>query len=206
VQALQRSRHAKQEELTSCSRGAVARIAQHELKRLREGTDRLRTAQAKLDAVSTALEFELEPGAKVRVAGAEVNGAERLTVVARTGIDIEGVGRITVLPGGEDLQSLIGDRDRQRDELAVLLQSLGVANLAAAEARERLHAQRVAEAKAATSVLAAHAPEGVCLPWGLRPPDCPYRKRNRTNLYEDALTRVGPVEQASSPSAKRRPG
>jgi DNA repair exonuclease SbcCD ATPase subunit len=95
------------------------------------------------------------------VAGAEVKGTGRLTVVARTGIDIDGVGRITVLPGGEDLQSLIGDRDRQRDELAVLLQSLGVANLAAAEARERLHAQRVAEAKAATSVLAAHAPKGL---------------------------------------------
>ncbi len=165
VQALQRSQsqaQLKQEELTQLQAEALSlALPSIELKRLREGTDRLRTAQAKLDAVSTALEFELEPGAKVRVAGAEVNGAERLTVVARTGIDIEGVGRITVLPGGEDLQSLIGDRDRQRDELAVLLQSLGVANLAAAEARERQHAQRVAEAKAATSVLAAHAPKGL---------------------------------------------
>lgn len=165
VQALQRSQsqaQLKQEELTQLQAEALSlALPSIELKRLREGTDRLRTAQAKLDAVSTALEFELEPGAKVRVAGAEVNGAERLTVVARTGIDIEGVGRITVLPGGEDLQSLIGDRDRQRDELTVLLQSLGVANLAAAEARERLHAQRVAEAKAATSVLAAHAPKGL---------------------------------------------
>ncbi|MBO0990021.1 AAA family ATPase [Delftia sp. SD018] len=165
VQALQRSHsqaQLKQEELTQLQAEALSlALPSIELKRLREGTDRLRTAQAKLDAVSTALEFELESGAKVRVAGAEVKGAERLTVVARTGIDIEGVGRITVLPGGEDLQSLIGDRDRQRDELAVLLQSLGVANLAAAEARERLHAQRVAETKAATSVLAAHAPKGL---------------------------------------------
>lgn len=165
VQALQRNlREAqlKQEELTQLQAEALSlALPSVELKRLREGTDRLRTAQAKLDAVSTALEFALEPSAKVRVAGAEVIGTERLTVVARTGIDIEGVGRITVLPGGEDLQSLIGDRDRQRDELAALLQSLGVANLAAAEARERLHAQRVAEGKAATSVLAAHAPKGV---------------------------------------------
>lgn len=165
VQALQRNlREAqlKQEELTRLQADALSlALPSVELKRLREGTDRLRTAQAKLDAVSTALEFALEPGAKVKVAGAEIVGNERLTVAARTDIDIEGVGRITVLPGGEDLQSLIGDRDRQRDELAALLQSLGVANLAAAEARERLHAQRVAEAKAATSVLAAHAPKGV---------------------------------------------
>lgn len=165
LQALQRSQsqaQLKQEELTQLQAEALSlALPSVELKQLREGTDRLRTAQAKLDAVSTALEFELEPSAKVRVAGAEVTGAERLTVVARTSIDIEGLGRITVLPGGEDLQSLIGDRDRQRDELTALLQSLGVANLAAAEARERLHAQRLAEAKAATSVLAAHAPDGL---------------------------------------------
>lgn len=165
VQALRRSLHEarfKQEELTRLQTEALSlALPSVELKRLREGTDRLRTAQAKLDAVSTALEFELEPSARVRVAGAEVIGKERLTVMARTSIDIDGVGHITVLPGGEDLQSLIGERDRQRDELAVLLRSLGVANLAAAEARERLHAQRVAEAKAATSVLAAHAPKGL---------------------------------------------
>lgn len=165
VQALQRSQgqaQRRQEELTRLQAEALSlALPSVALTQLRERTDRLRTAQAKLDAVSTALDFELEPGAKVRVAGAEVNGAERLTVVVRTVIDIEGVGRITVLPGGEDLQSLISDRDHQRDALAVLLQSLGVANLAAAEARERLHAQRVAEAKAATSVLAAHAPKGL---------------------------------------------
>lgn len=152
----------KQEELTRLNAEALSlALPSDELKRLREGTDRLRTAQAKLDAVSTALDFELQPGAKVRAAGAEVMDATRLTVVARTGIDIEGVGRITVLPGGEDLQSLIGGRDRQRDELAVLLQSLGVANLAEAESRERLHAQRVADCKMAASVLAAHAPKGI---------------------------------------------
>lgn len=165
VQALQRSHREaqlKQEELIRLQAETLSlALPGVELKRLREGTDRLRTAQAKLDAVSTALDFELGPGAQVRVAGTEVIGTERLTVVTRTGIDIEGVGRITVLPGGEDLQSLIGDRDRQRDELAVLLQSLGVANLAAAEERERLHAQRVAEANTATSVLAAHAPKGL---------------------------------------------
>ena len=165
AQALQLSLHQaqlKQEELTRLKAEALSlALPSVELKRLREGTDRLRTAQAKLDAVSTALDFELEPGAKVRVAGAELMGAERLTVVVRTGIDIEGVGRITVLPGGEDLQSLIGDRDRQRDELAVLLQSLGVASLAEAESRERLHAQRVADCKVAASVLAAHAPKGI---------------------------------------------
>ncbi|AOY62480.1 AAA family ATPase [Xanthomonas citri pv. glycines] len=165
LQALRRSQsqaRLKQEKLTQLQAEVLSlALPSAELKRLREGAGRLLAAQAKLDAVSTALEFELEPGVKVRVAGTEVNGADRLIVVARTGIDIEEVGHITVLPGGEDLHSLIGDRDRQRDDLSVLLQSLGVANLAAAEARERLHAQRAAEVKAATSVLEAHAPKGL---------------------------------------------
>jgi energy-coupling factor transporter ATP-binding protein EcfA2 len=165
LHAMQRSHgqaQLRQEELTRLQAEALSlAVPSAELKRLREVTDSLRTAQAKLDAVSTALEFELEPGAKVLVAGAEVNGTQRLTVVARTGIEIEGVGKITVLPGGEDLQSLIADLDKQRDDLAELLQRLGVANLAAAEARERQHVQREAEAKTAKSVVEAHAPKGL---------------------------------------------
>lgn len=165
VQALQRSQsqaQLKQQELTRLQAEALSlAVPSADLKRLREVTDSLRTAQSRLDAVSTALEFEIEPGAKVLVAGAQVNDSDRLTVVARTGIDIEGVGRITVLPGGEDLQSLIADRDQQRDDLSELLQRLGVANLAAAEARERQHVQRAAEAKAAKSVVEAHAPKGL---------------------------------------------
>ena len=165
LHALQRSHgqaQLRQEELTRLQAEALSlAVPNAELKRLREVTDSLRTAEAKLDAVSTALEFELEPSAKVLVAGVAVDGTERLTVVAHTGIDIEGVGRITVLPGGEDLQSQIAGRDQQRDDLVELLQRLGVANLAAAEARERQHVQRVAEAKTAKSVVEAHAPKGL---------------------------------------------
>lgn len=162
LQQSQSKAQLEQDRLTRLQSDAVAlAMPAGELKRLRDGSERLRTAQARLDAVSTTLEFELESGAKVHIADAELAGSKRLTVVARTGIDIEGVGRITVLPGGEDLESLVGDRDHQRDELTSMLQSLGVASLAAAEERERLHGQRVAEAKAAESVLAAHAPKGL---------------------------------------------
>ncbi|WP_423595690.1 AAA family ATPase [Roseateles sp. MS654] len=165
VQALERSHsqaQLKQEELTRLQAEALSlAVPGAELKRLRDVTENLRTAQARLDAVSTALEFNLQPGAEVKIAGAQVNPTDRLTVVERTGIDIGGVGRITVLPGGEDLQSLIADRDQQRKDMAELLQQLGVANLPAAEERERQHVQRAAEAKAAKSVVEAHAPKGV---------------------------------------------
>jgi len=165
VQALEQSHRQaqlKEEELTRLQAEALSlAVTAPELKRLREATDSLRTAQTRLDAVSTALEFELNPGAKVQVAGAPVAADYRLTVVERTNLDIEGVGRITVLPGGEDLQSLIAHRDQQRQHLAEQLQRLGVPNLAVAEERERQHVQRSADAKAAKSVFEAHAPKGL---------------------------------------------
>jgi hypothetical protein len=165
VEGLQRSQsqaQLKQHDLTRLRAEALSlAVPSGDLRRLRAVTDTLRSAQARLDAVSTALEFELESDAKVMVTGAQLNDSDRLTVVVRTSIDIEGVGRITVLPGGEDLQSLIAGRDQQRDDLSELLQRMGVANLAAAEERERQHVQRVAEAKAAKSVVEAHAPKGL---------------------------------------------
>jgi hypothetical protein len=132
-----------------------------ELKRLQRAAEALRSVQARLEAVSTALSFDLQPGARVRVAGAEVSGAARRTVIARTEIDIEGVGRITVLPGGTDLESLGIERDRARDELAAQLQALRADNVAAVEERVRLHALRKGEAGAAEAVLSALAPKGL---------------------------------------------
>ena len=136
-------------------------VPEGELKRLQRCADVHRTAQARLDAVATALEFELQPAAKVRVAGAELSGSKRQTVIARTDIEIEGVGRITVLPGGADLESLAIERDRARDELAGLLQALRAESVAAVEERMRLQALRKGEAGAAVAVLAALAPKGL---------------------------------------------
>ncbi|MFA7532652.1 MAG: AAA family ATPase [Castellaniella sp.] len=165
VQTLTNSRNdaqSRQEELTRLQAEAQAlALPEAGLKQLRESSDRLRTAQAKLDAVSTALEFELQPGVKAQADGNDVSGNTRLTVVERTVIDIEGAGRITVLPGGEDLQSLIADRDRQSDEVTALLQRLGVANLAAAEARQQQYMQRVSDAGSAAKMLEMIAPKGL---------------------------------------------
>ncbi|MBY0236784.1 MAG: AAA family ATPase [Burkholderiaceae bacterium] len=165
VAALQQSQskaQVEQTKLTQLQADVLAlKISAGELRKLRDCSDRFRTAQARLDAVSTGLEFELQPSAKVRVADTEVTGSKRLSVTSRTGIDIEGIGRITVLPGGEDVESLVSDRDRQSGELTSILQGLGVASLAVAEERERLQGQRAAEAKASATVLAAHAPNGL---------------------------------------------
>ncbi|MFS2165623.1 ATP-binding protein [Variovorax sp. Varisp62] len=153
---------AEQEKVTRLQAEAQAlAVPDGELKRLRHCADALRTAQTKLDAVATALEFELQPTAKVRVAGVELSGSKRQTVIARTDIEIEGVGRISVLPGGTDLESLAIERDRARDELAALLQGLRAESVAAVEERARQQVLRKGEAGAAEAVLAALAPKGL---------------------------------------------
>ncbi|CAA2105090.1 AAA family ATPase [Variovorax paradoxus] len=136
-------------------------VSESELKRLHRSADALRAAQARLDAVSTALAFDLQPGARVRVGGAEIAGTTRQTVIARTEIDIEGVGRITVLPGGTDLESLGVEHDRAHQELVSLLQALRADSVAAVEERVRLHALRNGEVRAAEAVLSALAPKGL---------------------------------------------
>ncbi|WP_432725251.1 AAA family ATPase [Variovorax sp. W6] len=153
---------AEQEKVTRLQAEAQAlAVPESDLKRLRHCADALRTAQARLDAVATALEFELQPSAKVRVAGIELSGSTRQTVIARTDIEIEGVGRISVLPGGTDLESLAIERDRARDELAALLQNLRAESVAAVEERARQQVLRKGEAGAAEAVLAALAPKGL---------------------------------------------
>jgi chromosome segregation ATPase len=136
-------------------------LSNSELKKLRICNDELFTVQAKLDTVATELEFDFLPTVKVRMAGKELSGSKRETVVRRTVIEIEDVGLITVVPGGVDLDSLVSERDNRRDELASLLQALGVENLAAAEERVRLKEQKSAEALASKGILDALAPNGI---------------------------------------------
>lgn len=152
----------QQNKLTNLRADALAvAVPSDQLDRLRACSEDLRTAQARLDAISTTLEFKLDATAKVKIGQAPLSETNRLAIAARTDIDIDGVGRITVVPGGEDLEVLIAARNRQQDELTTLLQSIGVGSLAVAEERARRHVQRVAEAEASAAVLAAHAPEGL---------------------------------------------
>lgn len=165
VATLQHNHHEaqiQQNKLTNLRADALAlAVPSDQLDRLRACSEDLRTAQARLDAISTTLEFELDAAAKVQVGQAPLSETKRLAIAARTDIDIDGVGRITVVPGGEDLEVLIAARNRQQDELTTLLQSIGVGSLAAAEERARRHVQRVVEAEASAAVLAAHAPGGL---------------------------------------------
>lgn len=150
------------------SRGAHLRaeagtlaIAPGELQRLQQLAQTLRDVGVKLDAAATTLEFDVDPGQRVRLGDESVAGQARRTVVSRTEIHIAGIGRIAVQPGGADIPALSTQRDSLAAELDRLLQKLRVSNLAEAQERARLAAQREQEAQASQKVLQALAPRGV---------------------------------------------
>lgn len=136
-------------------------IAPADLKRLREVTEALRDVGFKLEAAATTLEFDLADGRPVRLGKETIEGRARRTVVSQTEIQIDGIGRIAVQPGGADIATLTAQRDGLGGELKGLLHKLLVANVAAADERVRQAAQRQQEAQASQKVLEALAPKGV---------------------------------------------
>ena len=123
----------------------------------------LLAAQARLGAVATTLEFALRPGAGVRVAGGGplLQGQGRHTVTGRTALEIDGVGTLTVWPGGADLQALGADCERLQGSLNAQLAALGAGSVAAAEERARQYQECAAQAQQARAVLAVLAPQGL---------------------------------------------
>jgi len=140
---------------------ATLAIDPADLKKLKQLADALRDVSVRLDAVATTLEFDLLDGKTLRTGDETIAGRARRTVVARTQIEIEGVGRIAVTPGGTDLDALASRRDALSIDLEALLQRLAVANVAEAEERSRRAAQRLLEAKSSRQLLAMLAPRGM---------------------------------------------
>ncbi len=136
-------------------------VAPADLKTLKQLSEQLRDVSVRLETVATSLTFDLVDGKSVRADGESVSGQARRTVVRRTEIEIDGVGRILVTPGGADLDSLAARRDGLSTEVAALLERVAVANVAEAEERARLSTQRSSEAQASRKVLDTLAPDGV---------------------------------------------
>ena len=139
----------------------VLTIAAADLKKLKQLSETLHDVDLRLDAVATVLEFELADGRALRVGDETVAGRARRTVLSPTAIEINGVGRITISPGGTDVNSLAAQHDGLSAERDALLRKLGVTSAAEAEERARQATQRRQEATTCQQLLQALAPKGV---------------------------------------------
>ncbi|KPF60333.1 hypothetical protein D621_02105 [beta proteobacterium AAP51] len=158
---LQRASAEHERALRLQQEAAPLHIDPRELKQLREQQARLQELHIRQAAVATRLQFELQPGAQLTLGEENLAGnAERL-LLAPTTLQLPGLGRLHIAPGGHDLAELAQAQAQLQDEHQALLQRLGLASGAEAEARAQAHAQRSAEAHAATQALALLAPQGL---------------------------------------------
>jgi len=140
---------------------AALQIASADLKSLRAQHARLNELQIRQAAVATRLRIELDDGAHITLGDETVSGTAERLLVTPTTLAMPGLGRVHVVPGGSDLVDLAAEQGRLSDEHGALLQRLGLASLADAEARFQSHTQRSTDADAAEKARKLLAPKGL---------------------------------------------
>ena len=143
------------------SEAARLRLEPADLAALRDRQRRLNELIIRQEAVATRLRFELDAGVTLDLAGESIVGQAERLLVAPAALRLPGVGRIHIAPGGQDLAELVQAQARLQDEQSNLLQRLGLAAAAEAEARDQAHARHLADADAADKARKLLAPRGL---------------------------------------------
>ena len=136
-------------------------IEASDLASLRDQQAGLNELQIRQAAVATRLRIELDAGATIQLGSEAISGQAERLLVAPTTVTVPGVGRMYIAPGGSDLAELAQTQAKLQDEHSALLQRLGLATLADAEARDKTHAERLADANAADKSRKLLAPKGL---------------------------------------------
>ncbi|MBL8327604.1 MAG: AAA family ATPase [Rubrivivax sp.] len=159
--ALARAQEAQDRLVPLLAQVQALALPQGTLAELRKAQAALSRLEAQLEAVATTLELDLLPGVTVSVQGQQAQGQSRRTLLQHTQIDIPGVGRLSIGPGGTDMDHLRQKVETSRSALLDRLRPLGASTLAELETRAQQHTQREAEAQAGHQLLQGLAPRGV---------------------------------------------
>ncbi|AHC47068.1 AAA family ATPase [Achromobacter xylosoxidans] len=136
-------------------------IADADIQALRKSERALGDLQLRQQAIATRLSYAFDAGREARLDGAALAGNGELLLTAAAELELPGLGRLRIEPGGQDLPALKRELAQMQAASAALLARLGAAH--AAEAEER-HARGIAlqrELDAMRKTLAIHAPKGV---------------------------------------------
>ncbi len=139
---------ASQGETIAAQRVQAATLALSEdwLDELRTITTALHENRIRREAIATRIAWRLRPGHTVQATGQdELQGAGELLATGPVSLQINGVGEIDIVPGGEDVQRLAQDAERLEAKRKQRLDQAGVASLEQAEARHRQYRQVLAQ-------------------------------------------------------------
>lgn len=140
---------------------AANRLDTADLEDIRERSADLRDAVVRLEAVSTRVGYALDAGVQLRADQAMLAGDGELLITEPVEIELPGLGRLEVQPGGEDLEALVSRHTHAEDALATALAAAGVTSLQEAEAKAAAYRAALHAAEVARGELRAVAPEGI---------------------------------------------
>lgn len=136
-------------------------IAGADIQALRKSERALGDLQLRQQAIATRLSYALDAGREARLDGAALAGSGELLLTAAAELELPGLGRLRIEPGGQDLPALKRELAETQAASAALLSRLGVAHLAEAEERHARGIDLQRELDAMRKTLAIHAPKGV---------------------------------------------
>ncbi|MGE8612678.1 MAG: AAA family ATPase [Achromobacter veterisilvae] len=128
---------------------------------LRKADREVANLQLQQQAIATRLSYRLEAGREARLDGRPLAGAGDVLLTAATELDLPGVGRFRIEPGGKDLPALQRELGEAQVACAALLKRVGVETLAEAEQRHARHGALLRELDGMRKTLGIHAPRGV---------------------------------------------
>ncbi|THF56839.1 AAA family ATPase [Pseudothauera rhizosphaerae] len=140
---------------------AASAIPPSELKELREQARDLAEVEIRRSAAATRIRYALQAGASLRLDGEMLAGEGERELPAAAALELPGLGRLEIVPGGRDLAELDARARDLADRQAALLARLGLASPEAAEARVLDHARQQNLLVGAQATLKALALQGV---------------------------------------------
>lgn len=137
------------------------RLDEDALKQLRSLDRTLAELDAVRQSVATRLAYDLLPRQRIRAGGETLSGRGERLLLESIELDVPGVGRLHIRPGGEDVADLARRRQENLGRIEALLAGLGAADLRQAEdlAEQARTLQR--EIDLHESRLGGLAPQGV---------------------------------------------
>lgn len=137
------------------------RIDPVQLKELKQAQENLAKLQIQQQAVATRLQFDLLPGQSIQLDGQPLSAQGELLLLEAADLQIAGIGRLRIQPGGEDLADLARQQERLQDEMTALLHGMAVDSLIQAEERSAQFKTLQTEIDGKEKLLSSHAPQGV---------------------------------------------
>ncbi|MBC8737145.1 GTP-binding protein [Paraburkholderia sp. UCT31] len=138
---------------------AAEEVDAAKLKRLKIVARDIVPLRAQKDAALTRLEYRLTGG--ITLNGEAVSGTGSLSLETQAVFGLPGLGELTVIPGVSNVSEITSQLEALEAEQHSLLQALGVASPAEADARNERWKGLVSEKKSHEQILSLHAPHGI---------------------------------------------